>query len=260
MKVIAVNNNKGGSLKTTTSTNLAGVMATEGYKVLIIDSDNQANVALSFAVNPDEVEYSLYSVLIEGLDPVEAIINVYENIDILPANDDLLRFDWEVIRNPKKYPKPFEIMKKTCEELKEKYDYILIDTPPSLALMVGNVFTFADSVIVPFAPESYSMRSLVKVLQNVYDFIHTDNPDLKLIGVVPTLVKYQTRLHQSVLQDTKQYCDENDIRLFETHIPHSIRFASSIAYEGKPATISEKRTPAAEYYYELWKEIKEDVQ
>ncbi|MCI2257263.1 ParA family protein [Domibacillus sp. PGB-M46] len=256
MKVIAINNNKGGTLKSTTATNLAGVLATEGHKVLIIDSDNQANVALSFGVNPDELNYGLYSVLIEQLDPVEAIINVHENIDILPANDDLIQFDWEVIGNKNKYKEPFLIMKYTCEVLREQYDYIIIDTPPSLSLMVGNVFAFADGVLIPFSPESYSMRSLMKVLDTISNFGYTFNSDLKLLGVVATMVNYQTTLHQYVLQETRKYCDENDIRLFDTYIPRSIRFASSVAFQGKPATLLEKRNDMASNYFELWKEIK----
>ncbi len=256
VKVIAINNNKGGTLKSTTATNLAGVLATEGHKVLIIDSDNQANVALSFGVNPDELNYGLYSVLIEQLDPVEAIINVHENIDILPANDDLIQFDWEVIGNKNKYKEPFLIMEYTCEVLREQYDYIIIDTPPSLSLMVGNVFAFADGVLIPFSPESYSMRSLMKVLDTISNFGYTFNPDLKLLGVVATMVNYQTTLHQYVLQETRKYCDENDIRLFDTYIPRSIRFASSVAFQGKPATLLEKRNDMASNYFELWKEIK----
>lgn len=260
MKVIAVNNNKGGSLKTTTATNLAGVLASEGHKVLVIDSDNQSNVALSFGVNPDDHEFGLYSVLIEHLDPAEAIINVHENIDILLSNDDLINFDWEVIGNKNKYKEPFLIMKNTCSDLRKEYDYILIDTPPSLSLMVGNVFTFADAVIIPFSPESYSMRSLIKVLDTISAFGQTYNSDLTLLGVVATMVNYQTTLHQYVLQETRKYCDENDIRLFDTYIPKSIRFASSVAFQGKPSTLLEKKNDMADNYFELWKEIKENEQ
>src|SRR4051812_23416388 len=90
VKVIAVNNNKGGSLKTTTATNLAGVLASEGKKVLIIDADNQSNVTLTFGRNPDEFDVSLYDVLINGLTPSKAIVNVHQNLDILPSNDDLI--------------------------------------------------------------------------------------------------------------------------------------------------------------------------
>lgn len=257
MKVIAVNNNKGGSLKTTTATNLAAVVAKEGHKVLIIDTDNQSNVALTFGVNPDKLEYGLYSVLNEGLDPSEAILNVYENIDLLPATDALLNFEWEVISKPKVYKRPFSIMKETCESLKERYDYVFIDTPPALSLMVGNVFAFADSVLIPFSPESYSMRSLVKVLEVITGYSHSFNPELKLLGIVPTMVNAQTTLHQFVLQETREYCEKNELQLYDTYIPRSIRFASSVAYEKLPVVLSKKANEIGQTYTELWKEIQE---
>ncbi|OMP66329.1 ParA family protein [Domibacillus epiphyticus] len=260
MKVIAVNNNKGGSLKTTTATNLAGVLASEGKKVLIIDSDNQSNVSLTFGKNPDDFDVGLFDVLIEGLLPEEAIVNVYENLDILPSNDDLIGFDFEVIGKGKKYKTPFTIMKDTCSRLKEEYDFILIDTPPSLSLMVGNVFAFADSVLIPFSPESYSMRSLVKVLGTIDDFKEQFNPYLKVLGVVGTMVNFQTILHQQVMQETRKYCSESEIHLFDAYIPRSIRFASSVAYENVPATLHKKSNDVANSYFELWKEIKENEQ
>lgn len=260
MRVIAINNNKGGSLKTTTATNLAGVLAAEGKRVLIIDADNQSNVALSFGKNPDEFEVSLYDVLINQLEPKKAVQNVYENLDILPANDDLIGFDFEVIGKSKKYRAPFSIMQKTCSSLRDDYEYILIDTPPSLSLMVGNVFAFADSVLIPFSPESYSMRSLVKVLGTIDDFKEQFNPELRVLGVVGTMVNFQTILHQEVMQETRRYCAESQIHLFDSYIPRSIRFASSVAYEKVPATLAKKSTDIAKSYFELWKEIKENEQ
>lgn len=260
VKVIAVNNNKGGSLKTTTATNLAGVLASEGNKVLIIDSDNQSNVSLTFGKNPDEFDAGLYDVLIEELPPHLAIVNVHENLDILPSNDDLIGFDFEVIGNSQKYKKPFAIMRNACSQLKDHYDYILIDTPPSLSLMVGNVFAFADSVLIPFSPESYSMRSLVKVLGTIDDFKAQFNPDLQVLGVVGTMVNFQTILHQQVMQETRRYCLESEIHLFDAYIPRSIRFASSVAFENVPATLTQKSNDVANSYYELWKEIKEHEQ
>jgi chromosome partitioning protein len=255
-EVIVINNNKGGVGKTTLATNLAGVLALEGKKVLIIDADNQSNVSLSFGINPDNLQYSLYDVLVDKL-PVEyAIKNVYKHIDIIPSNTDLIGFDFKVINN-KEFPQPFSIMKTILEPVKENYDYVLIDTPPSLSLIVGNTFHFADSVLIPFTPESYSMRSLIKVLETINDFKEVHNPSLKLLGVLPTMIVTRTSLHSQILQETRRFCLENDINIFETVIPKSIRFASTIAYENLPATLSKKGKEAGEVYFELWKEIKE---
>jgi len=255
MKIICVNNNKGGSAKTTTVTNLAGVLASKRKKVLIIDTDNQGNVSLTFDKNPDLFEYTLYDVLIDKFPPEKAIVSINHYIDILPSNDSLIGFDFEVIGKPQKYPKPFEILKNTCFHLREKYDYILIDTPPSLSLMVGNVFTLADSVLIPFAPEIYSMRSLIKVVETIKDFQKEYNPNLRILGVVGTIVSFQTTLHQEVMQETRKYCTEKGIFMFETYIPRTIQFASAVAYDKSPATLLKKKKEAIRTYYELWKEI-----
>lgn len=262
-KVICVNNNKGGSLKTTTTVNLAGVLAKEGKKVLIIDADNQSNVSLSFGLNPDKFRAGLYQVLMGELSPQNVIVNVYNtvysSIDILPSNSDLIGFDFEVIGNTSLRRK-FSLMKSTCDQLRDSYDYILIDTPPSLSLMVGNAFTFADEVLIPYTPETYSMRSLVKVIETIEDFKQSHNPDLKLMGIVATMVNYRTNLHTDIMKESRQYASKNGLRFFDTFIPHSIRFASSIAYDNIPATLSEetKSKERAEVFFELWKEINED--
>lgn len=257
-KVICVNNNKGGSLKTTMTTNLAGVLAKEGFKVLIIDADNQSNVALTFGKNPDKFKAGLYQVLVGEMKAESVIVHVHKNIDILPSNTDLIGFDFTVIGNPERYRQPFRLMKEACDYLRESYDYILIDTPPSLSLMVGNAFTFADEVLIPYTPESYSMRSLIKVIETLDDFKESFNPDLKLMGIVGTMVNYRTTLHTEVMQETRKYALQNGLTFFDTFIPHSIRFASSVAYEGIPATLSDSKQSLdkAEIFFELWKEIK----
>ena len=258
--IICINNNKGGSLKTTVTTNLAGVLASQGKKVLIIDTDNQSNVAMTFGHNPDDYNYGLFDVLVDGLPAEHAIINVHENIDILPATDDLVAFDFEVIGNNEQYPFPFHIMKDKCSHLKSQYDYILIDTPPSLSLMVGNVFTFADKVLIPFTPETYSMRSLVKVVSALNEFKATHNPNIELLGVVATMVKAQTTLHTGVMQETRKFAHENDLKMFESFIPNTVRYASAVAFDRLPATLLEKRNDKAEVYFDLWKEIESHVQ
>lgn len=255
MPVVCVNNNKGGSLKTTTAVNLAGVLAGQKKKVLIVDSDNQGNVALSFGMNPDQFKLTIYDVLIGDCSTQDAIVNVHKYIDIIPSNDDLVGFEFEVIRNIDKYINPFLLMKVACMELEELYDYIIIDTPPSLGLMVGNAFAFADGILIPFNPEQFSMRSLVKVTETIQEFKEQYNDKLKILGVLGTLVDSRTSLHSDVLQSTRKYCLENDIKVFETVVPRTVRHASSIAYESVPATLSKKYKEAGKCYFDLWKEI-----
>lgn len=258
--IICVNNNKGGSLKTTTATNLAGVLATKKKKVLIVDADNQSNVSLSFGKNPDTFRTSLYDVLTTNLPAEDAIISVHKYIDILPSNDDLVSFDFDVIGNIKLYPEPFLLMKKSLQHLRNYYDYIIIDTQPSLSLMVGNAFAFADYVLIPFAPEYYSMRSLVKVINTIREFKAEYNQKLEIIGVLRTLVNTQTNLHMDIIEQTRKYAVENDVYVFETVIPRTIQFANSVAYNRVPATLlSEKKRDKANLYFAVWEEIEQRI-
>lgn len=238
-KTIAISTNKGGVLKTSLTVNLAGVYAKKG-KVLIIDADNQGDVALSFGINPDRLENNLYNVLVDELDYHEAIYNVAENIDILPSNDEMEFFEFDILTNIKKYNNPFFLIKNRLKGIIDEYDYILIDTPPSMGLVHGNVLCFADDVLIPFQPESYSMRSLIKVLKSISTFKQEHNPYLNVLGVVGTLVDGRTVLHSQILQECRKYCMEHNIKMFDTVIPKSIRFPASIAFEKMPATLSEE--------------------
>ncbi|GGD29116.1 ParA family protein [Pontibacillus salipaludis] len=259
---IAVSTNKGGVLKTSLTTNLAGVLSSEGHKVLIIDTDNQGNAAISFGVNPDNLDNSIYDVLVDHLNPEEAILNVHENIDLLPANDDMSFFEFDVLSEASKYPYPFSMLKEAFKNVDlNNWDYVLIDTPPTLGLTQGNVLSFAQDILIPFQPESYSMRSLLKILRAISDFKQSHNPNLNVLGVVPTLVDSRTTLHTQIIQECRRYGFENDIRVFETVIPRSVRFANSVAFERKPATLTEgKKNPLVKSYWDLYKEVMEDGQ
>jgi chromosome partitioning protein len=253
--ILCVNNNKGGVLKTTTVTNLAGVAAAK-QRVLIIDTDNQSNVALSFGLNPDNFRTSLYDVLLGGVPAEDAIVSAYENIDILPSNNDLVSFEFDVLRERDRYPDEelFYIMHKALNHLRKKYDLILIDTPPSLGLMNGNVFAFADRVLIPYQPEPYSMRSLMAVVDTINDFKQDFNPNLEIVGVLRTLVNMQTNLHIDVMEETKKYTASNGLHIFNTVIPRTIQFASNVGYNRLPATLAKKRDKG-ELYFDVWNEI-----
>lgn len=253
--IIAISTNKGGVLKTSITVNLAGVLATEGRRVLVVDTDNQGNCAISFGRNPDAASPTMYDVLVSGIPAKQAIINVHRNIDLLPANDDMAFFDFDVLRDAMKYPAPFSLLRRALEPVRASYDVILIDTPPNLGLVAGNVLSAADRVLVPFQPESFSMRSLVKILQAIHDFREKHNPGLGVLGVVATLVDQRTTLHSQVMQEARKYCAENGIRMFETVIPRSVRFASAFAYDRLPATLSDTKNPIVAAYKNLYQEV-----
>lgn len=256
-KVWAISTNKGGVLKTSITTNLAGVIC-KNKKVLIVDTDNQSDCLISFGKNPDDPKVTLYDVLVKGISADRAIMKVHRNIDLLPANDDMTFFEFDVLTNQKKYPDPFGMLKAAIQPITKNYDYVLIDTPPNLGLTQGNVLSFADQVLIPFQPENYSMRALVKILQAISDFKIQHNPKLSVLGVVATLVDQRTVLHSQVMQECKKYCFEHGITMFDAFIPRSVRFASTVAYDRLPATLSgDAKNPIVQQYFRLYEELKQ---
>jgi len=254
-KKLTISTNKGGVLKSSITTNLAGIYSQMG-KTLIIDMDNQGSVALSFGKNPDKYSNTIYDVLVNGIDYHESIYNVADNIDIIPSNDDMTFFEFDVLTKIHQYSKPFDLMKINLKGVEEEYDYILIDTPPNLGLVHGNVLCFSGDVIIPFQPENYSMRSLIKILKSIKQFKKEHNPNLNVLGIVGTLVDTRTILHSQILQECRKFCAENDLMMFDTVIPKSIRFASSVAFDGIPATMSDdKNNNLVQSYYNLEREI-----
>lgn len=246
-RIITITNNKGGVLKTSVTTNLAGILSKQG-KVLIIDTDNQGNVALTFNLNPDTFKFTLYDVLMGDVGYNQAVYFVKPNIDILPANDDMTFFDLDILTDIKKYPNFFSIMKERLKGVENEYDYILIDTPPNMGLVHANVMVFSEDILIPFQPENYSMRSLIKTLKSIEDFKSKHNDRLNILGVVGTLVDMRTNLHVEIMEELRKYGYQNDINVFETVIPKSIRFASSVAYEGIPATLSSRKHELIDKY------------
>lgn len=253
--VWAIATNKGGVLKTSITTNLAGLLAKKGNRVLVVDTDNQGNVAVTFGKNPDEYDITLYNVLIGGVSAQKAIINVYENYDVLPSNDDMSDFELDIVQDPAKYPQPFLVLRYALATLRDQYDYILVDTPPNVGLVTGNALSFVDSVIIPFQPESYSQRSFMKTLEAVSEFRQRRNPHLSVLGVVGTLIDSRTSLHSEMLSHIRQLCARLDVKCFDTVIPRSVRFASSVAYESLPATLTDSKQPLVNAYSELLNEI-----
>lgn len=252
-QVWAVSTNKGGVLKTSLTTNLAALLS-EKARVLIVDTDNQGNCMVSFGRNPDQADPTIYDLLLKNTTAKKAIVNVYKNIDMLPANDDMCFIDFDVIGNLKKYKAPFSLLKDALQPVQDDYDYILIDSPPNLGLVQGNILSAADRVLIPFQPEPFSMRSLVKILKAIKDFKEKHNPALSILGVVPTLVDSRTNVHSDILQECRKYGAQNGITVFKTVIPRTVRFAASIAYDGKPATLTSHRKDVP-YYDELLQEV-----
>lgn len=256
MKVIGIVQQKGGCLKTTIASHLASVLALEGHKVCIIDTDSQSNVAVSFNINADMLKYSLYDALTDIVTIEEIIINVFERgtgrIDIVPSTNNLMMFNENVVKKDR-----FMVLKDKLSALENEYNYVIIDTPPTLGLMMGNVLACADEVIIPFHPEQYSRRSLDNILNTIDDFKKEINPKLTVMGIIPTIVDVKTNLHNDIIKATRELCDKRQVKMIETVIPKSIQYASSIGYAGRPLILDKPNTKMSRIYNQIWGELNE---
>lgn len=232
--------NKGGVGKTTLTTNIAGVLASRQKKVLIVDTDGQGNCAISFGYDPSKFEDSIYDVFIgeKSIDDVKVKIDGF--VDLVPANDDMNFLEFDVLPKIKQYSQPFHLLKKEIDKVRDNYDYILIDTPPSMGLVLFNALVTSNNVMLPFVPEQYNVKGLIRVVNAIRKFRDTHNPDLNISGVAGMMIDKRTILHASMLDKAKEYCERNNVHFFNTIIPRSIVFANANAYEIMPAVWNRK--------------------
>ncbi|MFY4781549.1 ParA family protein [Campylobacter jejuni] len=258
-KVWAFSNNKGGVLKTSLTISVAGLLSLEGKRVLIIDADSQGNVAISFGKNPDNFRDTIYDVLMGTVPWKNTLVNVYNNIDIIPSNTDLQYLEFDVLKKPDQYPDPFRLLKNNLKGIEKKYDYVLIDCPPSLGgLMFGNVANLRDvELIVPYQPERYSIRSLQKLVEFVADFKRDFNSSLQIKGIIFTMVDKRTAIHSIIIQETRKYAIENVLKTYDTVIPRSIRGATGIMTDNLPVTLIEEENQLKKAYKDLFVELNE---
>jgi chromosome partitioning protein len=243
--VIAFANQKGGVAKTTTTLNLAVAFAESGYRVLCIDLDPQGNLTMSQGIDPDKVEKSLYDVLVNDM-PISEII-VKREIDIAVASIDLAGAE---IAMSTKIGRE-RSLEKALKEVDGDYDFICIDTPPSLGLLTINALTVSNKVIVPVQCEYLSMRGLVQ-LQNTLKMIQENlNPDVKIEGILPTMLDTRT-VHA---KEAVEILEENfgDL-VFKSRIRKAIKFAEA-PVKGASVLKYDSGSSAANYYRELAKEV-----
>jgi chromosome partitioning protein len=244
-EVIALANQKGGVAKTTTTLNLGVAFSEHGYKVLLVDLDPQGNLTMSQGLNPDSIERSMYDVLVHRM-PIEDVIEARE-VDIAVSSIDLagaeLALSSQIGRE--------RALQKAVEPIRSRYDYILIDTPPSLGLLTINAFVAATGVIVPVQTEYLSLRGLVQ-LENTLEMVRENlNPEVSIIGIVPTM--YDKRLTHS--READEILRENfgDL-VYHTRIRKTVRFAEA-PVKGTSVLAYEPSGEAAQMYRDLAKEV-----
>lgn len=248
-KIIAIANQKGGVGKTTTSINLASCLAELGKRVLIIDSDPQGNTSSGLGVDKDELEYTFYDLLLENatFEQVKIELDFFEKLHILPSNIELSGAEIELVsKENREY-----LLKNILDNVKEGYDYILIDCPPSLNMLTVNALTAADTILVPLQCEYYALEGLSQLLYTINLVQQKLNPSLKIEGVVFTMYDARTNLSLQVVEEVKQHLGKN---VYRSIIPRNVRLSEAPSH-GKPINLYDPKSKGAEAYMLLAEEV-----
>ena len=247
-RIIAIANQKGGVGKTTTAINLSACLAETGKKVLTIDLDPQGNTTSGLGVNKAEQEHTTYELLI-GEDPVEACLlkEVLPNLDMLPSNINLSGAEIEMIGIEQKE----FVLKKEIDKIRDQYDFVIIDCPPSLNMLTVNAMTTADTVLVPIQCEYYALEGLSQLIHTINLVKQRLNPVLELEGVVFTMYDARTNLSLQVVENVKSSLKNT---VYKTIIPRNVRLAEAPSH-GMPITLYDTRSAGAESYRLLAEEV-----
>lgn len=250
-KAIAIFNQKGGVGKTTTNINLAACLAVMGKKVLVIDIDPQGNTTSGLGISKKELKLSTYELLTrENINTKDTIMRTgVENMDIIPANAQLAGAEIELVQIPGRE----KILKKAIENIRNDYDYIFIDCPPSLGLLTINSLTAVDAVLVPIQCEFYALEGVSQLMSTIEIVKKNLNPGLTIQGVILSMFDGRTNLSIQVVEEVKKYFKE---KVYTTVIPRNVRLAEAPSYGMTIAEYDPKST-GAEAYREFAQEFLE---
>lgn len=247
-KIIAITNQKGGVGKTTTSVNLSACIAKLGKKVLLIDMDPQGNASSGLGIDKDNLEACIYDVLINDVAVGDVIIpTAIKKLKIAPASIDLAGAGVELVGLPKRE----YILKKALKSIKDEYDYIFIDCPPSLDLLTLNALVAANGVLIPIQSEFYALEGVSQLMNTVNLVKKSLNEKLEVEGVLLTMFDGRTNLSIQVADEVKKYFTT---KVYKTIIPRNVRLSEAPSY-GEPIIIYDPKSKGAEVYMKLAKEV-----
>lgn len=248
-KAIAIFNQKGGVGKTTTNINLAACLAVKGKKILVLDTDTQGNTTSGLGISKKGLEFTMYELLTtDGLDASKAVIQTgFEGLDIIPASVKLAAAEIEMVGMEGRESR----LKEALSTIKENYDYIFIDCPPSLGLLTINSLTAVDSVLIPIQCEFYALEGVSQLMNTIKIVKKNLNPALEVEGVVLSMFDGRTNLSLQVVEEVKKYFRE---KVYTTVIPRNVRLAEAPSY-GLPIVEYDPHSKGAEAYSEFAEEF-----
>ncbi|GAB3053984.1 ParA family protein [Virgibacillus ainsalahensis] len=247
-KILSIANQKGGVGKTTSSVNLSACLAQLGHKVLLIDTDPQGNATSGVGVNKADMDQCIYNVLVEGLPAEEVCVSTkISNLDIIPATIQLAGAEIELVPIISREIR----LKSALESLKDQYDYIIIDCPPSLGLLTINALTSSDTVMIPVQCEYYALEGLSQLLNTIRLVQKHLNKELMIEGVLLTMLDARTNLGLQVIDEVKKYFQD---KVYNSIIPRNVRLGEAPSH-GQPIITYDPKSRGAEVYLELAKEV-----
>lgn len=247
-KIISIANQKGGVGKTTTAVNLAAYLALLGKRTMLIDFDSQGNASSGFGMQRREDEKTMYDVMLGKADMLEVARETeIEGLHLCISDVDLIGIEIELIGHRDRE----KVLNEELKQIRDLYDYILIDTPPSLGLLTINSLTAADSVLIPLQPEYYAMEGITQLLKTMEIISGNLNPVLRVEGIVFTMVNRRTKLAKQVMKEIRDYFGD---KVFNSYIPRNTKLAEAPSYS-KPIALYAKSAVGSIAYHELAKEV-----